>query len=68
MRRSFHRRRCGWLAAAWAGLSIGAGTVPARADLPKVPDGFKIRLVAAVPAVQYPCQVATAPGRVVVRG
>ncbi len=33
----------------------------ARADLPKVPDGFKIRLVAAVPAVQYPCQVATAP-------
>ena len=36
-------------------------TVPARADLPKVPDGFKIRLVAAVPAVQYPCQVATAP-------
>ena len=34
---------------------------PALADLPKVPDGFKIRLVAAVPAVQYPCQVATAP-------
>ena len=32
-----------------------------RAALPKVPDGFKIRLVAAVPAVQYPCQVATAP-------
>ena len=29
--------------------------------MPKVPDGFKIRLVAAVPAVQYPCQVATAP-------
>jgi putative membrane-bound dehydrogenase-like protein len=29
--------------------------------LPKVPDGFQIRLVAAVPAVQYPCQVATAP-------
>ena len=33
----------------------------ALAALPKVPDGFKIRLVAAVPAVQYPCQVATAP-------
>jgi putative membrane-bound dehydrogenase-like protein len=33
----------------------------AMADLPKVPDDFKIRLVAAVPAVQYPCQVATAP-------
>src|SRR3954451_14285667 len=31
------------------------------AALPKVPDGFKIRLVAAVPAVHYPCQVATAP-------
>ena len=29
--------------------------------MPKVPDGFKVRLVAAVPAVQYPCQVATAP-------
>jgi putative membrane-bound dehydrogenase-like protein len=34
---------------------------PAMADLPKVPDGFKIRLVAAVPAVQFPSQVATAP-------
>ncbi len=33
----------------------------ARADLPKVPEGFAIRLVAAVPAVQYPSQVATAP-------
>ncbi len=31
------------------------------AAMPKVPDGFKIRLVAAVPAVQFPCQVATAP-------
>jgi len=31
------------------------------AAMPKVPDGFKIRLVAAVPAVQYPSQVATAP-------
>ena len=31
------------------------------AGSPKVPEGFKIRLVAAVPAVQYPCQVATAP-------
>ena len=34
---------------------------PIQAALPKVPDGFKIRLVAAVPAVQFPCQVATAP-------
>ena len=48
--------------AAVVGLVIMAGTVgSALADLPKVPDGFKIRLVAAVPAVQYPCQVATAP-------
>ena len=29
---------------------------------PKVPEGFEVRLVATVPAVQYPCQVATAPG------
>ncbi len=29
--------------------------------MPKVPDRFAIRLVAAVPAVEYPCQVATAP-------
>lgn len=35
-----------------------------QAALPKVPEGFKIRLVAAVPAVQFPCQVATAPGGV----
>ena len=33
----------------------------ARAALPKVPEGFEVRLVAAVPAVLYPCQVATAP-------
>ena len=32
-----------------------------RAETPKVPEGFQIRLVAAVPAVKYPCQVATAP-------
>ena len=34
---------------------------PALAALPKVPEGFEIRLVAAVPAVEFPCQVATAP-------
>ena len=34
---------------------------PAFGEMPKVPDGFKIRLVAAVPAVSYPSQVATAP-------
>jgi putative membrane-bound dehydrogenase-like protein len=44
------------------GLVLGSAAVGrARAELPKVPDGFKIRLVAAVPAVQYPSQVATAP-------
>jgi putative membrane-bound dehydrogenase-like protein len=32
------------------------------ADKPKVPDGFEVHLVATVPAVEYPCQVATAPG------
>ena len=31
------------------------------AGLPKVPDDFEIRVVANVPAVLYPCQVATAP-------
>jgi putative membrane-bound dehydrogenase-like protein len=35
-----------------------------RADLPKVPEGFEVRLVASVPAVEFPCQVATAPGGV----
>ncbi len=33
----------------------------ALGDLPKVPEGFEVRLVAAVPAVEYPSQVATAP-------
>ena len=33
----------------------------ARAELPRVPEGFKARLVASVPAVQAPCQVAAAP-------
>ncbi|WP_240911424.1 PVC-type heme-binding CxxCH protein [Paludisphaera soli] len=45
-------------AIALVGLSLGSS---ARGELPKVPDGFKIRLVAAVPAVSYPCQLATAP-------
>src|SRR6476661_7979884 len=56
------RHRCWWRAIVLAGLLLSITTDrPARARLPKVPDGFKIRLVAAVPAVQYPCQVATAP-------
>ena len=56
------RHGCRWRAAALAGVFfLTIFSLPARAQLPKVPDGFKIRLVAAVPAVQYPCQVATAP-------
>src|SRR5262249_44428973 len=51
------------LAAAFAlALALAlAAAGPAVAALPRVPEGFHIRLVAAVPAVQYPCQVATAP-------
>ncbi len=49
-------RRLAWTAGI---LVFTAGT--AYAAMPKVPDGFKIRLVAAVPAVQYPSQVAVAP-------
>lgn len=49
-----------------ARLAIAAGLVLAltqesRAALPKVKEGFQIRLVASVPAVHYPCQIATAP-------
>lgn len=34
---------------------------PAFAAGPKVPEGFEARLIAEVPAVEFPCQVATAP-------
>ena len=44
-----------------ATLVVSAWMSPARADLPKVPEGFEARLVATVPAVSYPSQVATAP-------
>jgi len=43
---------------AWQVMVNGSSAFGA---LPKVPEGFRIRLVAAVPAVQYPSQVATAP-------
>ena len=60
MHRLIFRRR--WRAVALAALLVAPLlNQPALAGLPKVPDGFKIRLVATVPAVQYPCQVATAP-------
>ncbi|MEO6811128.1 MAG: PVC-type heme-binding CxxCH protein, partial [Isosphaeraceae bacterium] len=41
---------------------LTAAVGPVKGAVPKVPDGFEARLVATVPAVQYPCQVATAPG------
>lgn len=44
-----------------AAISLILGITPALGALPKVPEGFEIRLVAAVPAVEFPCQVATAP-------
>src|SRR5262245_40360008 len=56
------RHRRWWRAIALVGLLLSTAVhSPAQAQLPQVPDGFKIRLVAAVPAVQYPSQVATAP-------
>ena len=41
-----------------------ASTAPALAagGLPKVPDDFEARLLAYVPAIHFPSQVATAPG------
>ena len=37
-------------------------TTPALAGPPKVPDDFEVRLVAYVPAIHFPSQVATEPG------
>ena len=42
-------------------LAVGTSSTFA-ADAPKVPEGFEARLVASVPAVEFPCQVATGPG------
>ncbi len=36
-------------------------TATTQGALPKVPEGFEVRLVATVPAVLYPCQVGTGP-------
>ncbi len=52
------RPRRAWPAPLLALLALAA---PASAALPKVADGFKVRLVASVPAVTYPCQIATRP-------
>jgi putative membrane-bound dehydrogenase-like protein len=46
----------------WLLSCLGLAPPAARADAPRVPDGFAVRLLASVPAVEYPCQVATAPG------
>ncbi len=61
MRRSLQSRARSCAAYVLALLSVAAAGASARGDLPVVPEGFKIRLVAAVPTVQFPCQVATAP-------
>jgi putative membrane-bound dehydrogenase-like protein len=62
MSRTFLHSRHPRFATTLVGLWIVAGVArSAFGASPKVPDGFAIRLVAAVPAVQYPCQVATAP-------
>jgi putative membrane-bound dehydrogenase-like protein len=48
---------------AWPALFLPWLLAPAllRADLPKAPQGFEVRLIASVPAVVYPCQLAAAP-------
>jgi putative membrane-bound dehydrogenase-like protein len=62
MYRTSLRRGLRWSLAALFGFLMMTGPGgEARAELPKVPDEFAVRLVAAVPAVQFPCQVATAP-------
>ena len=52
--------RASWLIPALL-LAASTMSVAAGPGLPKVPDDFQVRLVANVPAVVYPCQVATAP-------
>lgn len=42
-------------------LSVVGSGGTASGALPKVPEGFEVRLVATVPAVLYPCQLGTAP-------
>ncbi len=56
-----HARPGRALPATLTALAWLACAAPSVAALPRVPAGFRIRLVAAVPAVQFPCQVATAP-------
>jgi putative heme-binding domain-containing protein len=55
----FASLRTHFLAGLIAIVAVGSSFA---AGLPKVPEGFDVRLVATVPAVLYPSQVATAPG------
>jgi putative membrane-bound dehydrogenase-like protein len=41
--------------------TVSVAALAAPPPLPTVPAGFEIRLVAGVPDVEYPCQLATAP-------
>ncbi|WP_406697180.1 PVC-type heme-binding CxxCH protein [Singulisphaera sp. Ch08] len=56
----FARFRRALPALALSVIVLGLGGTASGA-LPKVPEGFEVRLVATVPAVLYPCQVGTAP-------
>jgi putative membrane-bound dehydrogenase-like protein len=49
------------LLVACLGWVIAGDTRAASPPLPTVPAGFEIRLLASVPTVEYPCQLATAP-------
>ncbi len=49
---------------AMLGLALSLASLApstALAAKPKVPEGFEAKLAAAVPAIEFPCQVATAP-------
>ena len=56
---SASRSRSGWLWISGLVVLLALGTV--EGATPKAPEGFRVRLIAAVPAVQFPSQVATAP-------
>ena len=49
------------LLVACLGWTVTAAAGAAPPPLPTVPAGFEIRLLAGVPTVEYPCQLATAP-------
>jgi putative membrane-bound dehydrogenase-like protein len=55
------RRVAPALLAVCLGGTLTIAAPAAEPPLPVVPPGFAIRLVAAVPTVEYPCQLATAP-------